>query len=207
MTPRTIALLVCAAALAGSASGCALTSLTLPPPPLEASGIQTGRGRHIVVAMPFRDERPITDRCGMKKNGFGWDTADIHCALPPPIWMAQRLVDMLRVAGFTVSTDPATAGPDAVRLEGVMTQFFVEPDVGFFTFSPEADIEIRLIATSGSGLVAERRFYTKHREVALAGTERRFELAHEQAARQMMTAMMFAVVGLMDRFPQLGSAP
>jgi len=58
-------------------------------------------------------------------------------------------------------TDPAKATPAALRIDGVLLQFFLEPAIGAVTFTPEADIELTLVASSQSGLYAERRFYLK----------------------------------------------
>jgi hypothetical protein len=62
-----------------------------------------------------------------------------------------------------------------LRLEGKLLQFFVEPKVGFVTFTPEADIHVRLVASSPSGLLAERDFYVKGEETSLIGTENNFQ--------------------------------
>jgi hypothetical protein len=143
----------------------------------------------------------------MKKNGYNMDTADILCAEPPNQWLAALLAEELRKAGFRVATDPRQTGPGALRLEGTLTQFFLEPDVGFLTFSPEADIELRLVATAPSGLVAERRFYGKGRETALSGLEDNFRLAADSAVRDMLARVVNAVAELVQQHPELGLAP
>ncbi len=203
----TLAAVAMVAALC--APGCAITTMTLETSPLARVTVATsvGQGREISLVVPFADRRATPHRCGMKKNGYNIDTADILCAEPPNQWLAALLADELRKAGFRVTTDPSQAGPGALRLEGTLTQFFLEPDVGFVTFSPEADIELRLVASAPSGLVAERRFYCKGRETALSGLEENFRLAADSAVRDMLTRVVAAVTELMQQHPELGQAP
>jgi hypothetical protein len=191
------------------ASGCALTNMTLDTP-VHARVTQAttiGDGREIALVVPFVDARSTPKRCGMKKNGYNMDTADILCAEPPNQWLAALLAEELRKAGFHVATDPGQVGPGALRLEGTLTQFFLEPDVGMFTFSPEADIELRLTATAPSGLNAERRFYSKGRETALSGLETNFRAAADTAVRDMLARVVTAVANLVQQYPDLGRPP
>lgn len=191
------------------ASGCALTDLTLNPPPhgKVTAASQIGAGREILLIVPFADRRTTPERCGMKKNGWNMDTADIHCSAPPGGWLAQLLAEELRAAGFRVGTDPREAGSGALRLDGVLSQFFVEPKADAFTVTPEADIALRLVATSRSGLHAHRRFYMKGRQPSLFGFEENFRLASEAAVRQMLARVVEAVAELVRQYPQLGQPP
>jgi hypothetical protein len=141
----------------------------------------------------------------MQKNGYGMDTADVGCTVPPPVWLAQTLAHALTTAGFRVNTNPAMQRPSSVRIDGTVLQFFVEPDVGFFTFTPEADISVRLVVSSQSGLYAERTFYFKGVETSLVGTESNFQKAADTATTQAVTVMVKAITMLLDRYPQLGT--
>ncbi|HEX8107666.1 MAG TPA: hypothetical protein VF516_08045 [Kofleriaceae bacterium] len=203
----TLAAVAMVAALC--APGCAITTMTLETPPHARVTMATsvGEGREIALVVPFADRRATPQRCGMKKNGYNMDTADILCAEPPNQWLAALLAEELRKAGFRVAADPRQAGPGALRLEGTLTQFFLEPDVGFFTFSPEADIELRLVASAPSGLVAERRFYCKGRETALSGLEENFRLAADSAVRDMLVRVVAAVAELVRQYPDIGLPP
>jgi hypothetical protein len=203
----TLAAIAMVAALC--APGCALTNMTLETPPHArvTRAASVGQGREIALVVPFADRRATPQRCGMKKNGYNMDTADVLCAEPPNQWLAALLAEELRKAGFQVATDPRQAGPGALRLEGTLTQFFLEPDVGFVTFAPEADIELRLVATAPSGLVAERRFYAKGRETAMFGTEENFRLAADSAVRDMLVRVVAAVTELVRQVPEIGQVP
>jgi Uncharacterized lipoprotein len=183
--------------------GCAFANVTVTPPrsPIN-SGVGGGRGREIVIQVPFADDRPQRSRCGMQKNGYNMDTANVNCSAEPYLFVAELLEKELKEAGFSVSYKAQTRDP--LRVEGKLLQFFVEPKVGFLTFTPEADIHVRLSATSGSGLVAERDFYVKAEEESLVGTEGNFQLAAEAATKRAIKDMVSAIVSLCDRFPELG---
>lgn len=189
-----------------SSSGCALTTMTFAQPPYAAvtSAAPVGQGREILLVRPFVDQRVIRHRCGMKKNGFNGDTANIFCAAPPNEWLAALLSQELSAAGFRVTSDPQQAGPDALRLDATLALFFIEAYVGAFSFSPEADLELHVIATNRAGLEARRTFYFKGHDVGTTGTEENYRLAAESAIRQMLRGVVGSVVQLTQQYPQLG---
>jgi hypothetical protein len=197
------------AVLAASSGACALTDLTLnvPAPAQVTAGTKRGGGREIAVVPAFTDRRPQRHRCGMKKNGYNMDTANIFCATPPYVFLANLLRAELAAAGFRVVSDPRAVGGSTVVISGELQQFFVEPKIGAVTFSPETDIGLKLTATTGTGLYAERRFYVKGEEVSLAGTDGNLQLAYEAAIRQMMRATVDAITNLVDQFPPTPGAP
>jgi hypothetical protein len=182
-------------------SGCAFSDITIEPPrAAPAAGRTLGRGREIALVTAFEDRRPQPDRCGMQKNGYNMDTADVNCTLPPPKWLADALARGLQDAGFVVTASPSPS-PTAARVEGDVLQFFVEPKLGFFTFTPEADISVRLKVSTPSGLRAERVFYFKSEEVSFVGLEYNFQAAAELSTTQAVTTMVQAIAGLLDRYP------
>src|SRR5205823_2821143 len=80
----------------------------------------------------------------------------------------------------------------AVRIEGFLTQLFVEPDVkmeyyvlyGSGHYIPEADIAVRLVAW-GASFQAERRFYVKGLGEYMGGAlESNFQLALDNSTRE-----------------------
>jgi len=152
----------------------------------------------VVVVVPFADERLARDRCGMKKNGYNMDTANVYCAQEPARFLADLLAKELAASGFRIV--PAAEG-GAVRIEGRLMQFFVEPKVGAFTFTPEADVHVRLIASAATGLLAERDFYVKGIEESFVGTESNFQLASDTAVRSVVKEMVAAIISLLDRYP------
>jgi hypothetical protein len=140
----------------------------------------------------------------MQKNGYNMDTASVYCTVPPSEWLSQALEQGLVNAGFHVRTQKQAQSSSAVRINGAVLQFFVEPEVGAITFTPEADISLKLIVTSQSGLRAERVFYVKGVETSLVGTEENFQKATDASTTQAVTAMVGAIGSLLDRYPQLG---
>jgi hypothetical protein len=186
--------------------GCALSNVTVTPPAAPfATKLAGGNGRAVMVVAPLVDERQLRNRCGMQKNGLNADTADVICSAEPAAWLADLLSRELMVAGFVVRAAADSRAANAVRLEGRLLQFFVEPKVGAFTFTPEADIHVRLVASSASGLLAERDFYVKGVETSLIGTESNFQSAADEAVRTIVRDMVGAILALMNRYPALGA--
>lgn len=187
--------------------GCAFVDLNVAPPDAGAlaQSSSLGRGREIILEAPFADQRPLPARCGMQKNGYNMDTANVNCTVSPPAWLSKALEQGLVSAGFRVRGKDNEQSPSAVHVEGAVLQFFVEPDVGFTTFTPEADISVKLVVTSASGLRAERVFYVKGIEESLVGSEENFQKAATGGTQQIVSAMVNAIAGLLDRYPQLGA--
>jgi hypothetical protein len=188
-------------------NACAFTDvpLTLPTSGFEhtASG---GNGRQVIVAMPFSDQREIRDRCGMKKNGYNQDTADALCESDPNIWIAKLLADELRAAGFTVLEDDGDHPPNTLLLNGSLIKLFVEPVIGMWSGSLEADLSVTLRAKTATGLEAERTFFVKGwKGGVIVVTTQPYLTALHRATQALLDEMVAAVLELMDRYPQLGS--
>jgi hypothetical protein len=185
--------------------GCAFSNLTVHPPsgPI-ASGIRGGQGREIVLEVAFSDDRPTPKRCGMQKNGFNADTANVFCSREPSAYLAELLANELKEVGFTVTPEPQSSDP--LKIHGKLLQFFVEPKLGLLSFTPEADIYVHLTAASQSGLMAERDFYVKGEETSVFGWEKNFQLATDEATRRIIKEMAAAILALCDRFPEVGIA-
>jgi hypothetical protein len=187
-------------------NACAFTDipLTLPTSGFEntASG---GNGRQVIIVIPFSDEREIRDRCGMQKNGYNMDTADAICQSDPTVWIAKLLADELRTSGFTVLEEGAAQRPSALRIYGSLIKLFVEPVLGMWSGSLEADLSVRLRATTATGLEAERTFFVKGwKGGVMISTTQPYLTAMHRATQAMLDEMVRAVLELMDRYPQLG---
>ena len=194
--------------ISASSMGCAFMNvpLTMPTAHDVPNTIPGGRGREIVVASPFADKRAIQDRCGMQKNGYNMDTADAKCLTDPSEWMAQYLAVELRAFGFSVLPPDAAHRPGAVRIDGTLLKLFVEPVIGWWTGSLETDLSVRLVATSETGLRAERTFFVKGVKKGVAvGTPDSFHESLNLAARSCAAEMVQALIELLDRYPQLGA--
>ena len=195
------------ASLSLACAGCAFVTVDVQPPePSDVMGVSDlGHGREVIVDIPFDDQRHDRARCGTQKNGYNAETADVRCIVPPDQWVAHALAQGLQRSGFRVLTKEAAAGPTTVRVRGTVKQFFVEPKVGFLTFSPEADIGVRLDVSSPSGLLAQRRFYFKAAQVAVFGSEDRFQAVSRGVTREAVQEMVRSIVSLLERYPELGT--
>jgi hypothetical protein len=210
--PRPFPLVFAVAAVAlPCASGCAFTQVDVEPPAAQDLNVPSrlGRGRDVIVDIPFDDKRADRGRCGTQKNTYNMETANVVCKIPPAEWVAHALATGLQRAGFhvLVLAGRQPSAPSTVLVHGEVTQFFVEPKVNAFTVAPEADIGVRLVVSSPSGLLAERRFYFKGTDEGLLATEDHFQAAARTATHDAVDSMVGAVVALLDRYPQLGSRP
>jgi hypothetical protein len=193
---------------------CALTDATVVLPKARlAPSIETGRRRQVIVTTPFQDAREIRQRCGMKKNSYDMDTADLQCttyiegyrvAARPALWLANLLEEELRRAGFAVVNE-SEARASAVRIEGSLLKLFIEPVIKFWTVDMEADLQVRLVATSETGLHAERSFFVKGVKSQYVMSTLPFDVALADATTAMLRDLVKAIVELLDRYPQLGS--
>lgn len=202
--------LVVGCALLAVGGGCAFQDARLRAPSANAvaSGYRIGGSPAIVMAPSFVDERPDRGRCGMKKAA-GKPAGRVDCDAAPNQWLAKLLVDELRAAGFRVYDREAPSGQPAVRIEGFLTQLFVEPDVeasyyvvdGGGYYVPEADIAVRLVA-SGASFQAERRFYVKAVGEDTGGAlESNFQLALDNSTRESLRRMVAAIGELVNLAP------
>src|SRR5262249_11917319 len=95
------------------------------------------------------------------EGGFGNRAAQAGCQGNPAQWIAEFLGRELQASGFMVLTSEDGAKDSALKIEGVLLKVFVEPVVGFWSTTVESDLSVRLVATSKTGLQAERTFFAK----------------------------------------------
>lgn len=137
----------------------------------------------------------------MQKNGYNMDTADAVCDEQPARWIAELLARELAEAGFRVVRSSEDAA--AVKVEGRLVQLFVEPVIGVWTGSLEADIGVHLRVTSLNGLDARRRFFAKGiRGGQLFSVEGAYQMALERATDDIAQQMVASVVELLDQYPE-----
>ena len=197
--------LVALAVAVVGAAGCAFTNVPLDMP---ITGLpsprKAGNGRQVIVTSPFADQRQDPRRCGMQKNGYNVDTANAVCRVEPTSWIAQLLADELRASGFTVVAADAAHRPGALRIDGTLLQLFVEPIAGAFSVSCEADLQVRLVVTSETGLRAERTFFAKGEWHGFAGITGPFQTSLKRGTEDILGQMIDAIIEIMDKYPQLG---
>ncbi len=163
------------------------------------TGSRRGEGREVIIKAPFASGRRA-ERCGMKKNGFNKDSANVICSRPPESTLPRLIAQELAASGFRVLTDFKQVGPSTIVLTGKLDQFFVEPKSNFFNATWETDINLFLKASTGSGLVAERRFYVKGEEATVMSTADA-QVSVDSAVRQLVASVVGAVANLADRLP------
>ena len=189
-------------------SGCALTDVKLKAPEsgLEAP-IPGGKQRQIVLVVPFKDERANKTRCGVQKGGYGNETASAICEGDPAEWIASFLARELTVSGFTVLRSEDGAKDNALKVEGILLQIFAEPVVGFWSTTVESDFQVKLLATSRTGLQAERTFFSKGELTNIIWPQGIFNDSVRNGTRDLLTKMVNAILELMNRYPELGYEP
>jgi hypothetical protein len=203
------------ALLLGS-TGCAFANVDVHPPETPDLGAhgparppdvaQTpGRGREVIVLSPFVDSRLETTRCGMQKNGYDSETADVKCTLPPGRWLADELAIELTRAGYKPLRVDAVPGPNTVVVHGEVWKLFLEPVHHFWTLTVEGDFAANLVVTSPSGLRAERGFFVKGEEKSMASSQGVFQAASDSASHSLARQMVQSLTELLDRYPDLGT--
>jgi hypothetical protein len=186
-------------------SGCALVDVKVKPP---ESGLETpipgGNQRQIIVLVPFQDGRQSKSLCGVQKGGFGNETASAVCEGDPAEWIASFLARELAASGFTVLRSEEGARDTALKIEGVLLQIFVEPVVGFWSTTVESDFNVKLVATSKTGLQAERTFFSKGELTSIIWPQGIFNDSVRRGTRDLLSKMVQAILELMKRYPELG---
>jgi hypothetical protein len=196
--------------LVWAAIGCAYQDATVrrPAAAAVASGLRIVGSPAVVLVTPFIDARSDRHRCGMKK-AWSQESARVECGGQPGEWLAELLAQELRSAGFQVYEKQAPPGLAAVRIEGILTQLFIEPDVAsdYYVFYakthyiPEADVGVTLIA-KGDRFEAERRFYFKGAgEYMSGGLESNFQRALDESVKEAVRDMTWAIADLVEVAP------
>lgn len=186
-------------------SGCALSTVHVKAP---ESGLETpipgGNQRQVIVAIPFRDARQSTGRCGVQKGGYGNETTDAVCQGNPAEWIATLLARELTASGFTVLSSEEGARDSALKLDGVLLKIFAEPVVGFWSTTVESDFNVKLVATTKTGLHAERTFFSKGELTSVIWPQGIFNDSVRRGTRDLLSKMVEAILELMKRYPELG---
>lgn len=181
-------------------SGCGEIDVHLQPP---TSGLRApvpgGNHRQIVMPEYFTDNR-TGQLCGMKKYG----NASVTCRGNPAQWLAALLANELRASGFTVLSDKEIVRDNALRLDGVLLTLFAEPVLGYWSTTVETDLSVTLVATSKTGLHAERTFFVKGESTSYISPQFIFNSSLKDGVRQLMGKMVEAILELMRQYPQLG---
>jgi hypothetical protein len=200
--------ILAALALTLATPGCALVDVNVSvPTQTQERKPPVGTGREVYVRLPFADARQITARCGMQKDGYNIDSADVPCPGPPAVWFGDLFVTELRARGFVVRTEGAPRSADPLVLEGYLQKLFLEPVIGFIVVTEETDFQLELLASSHSGLVAQRTFFIKGEKNAVFPDDGDFQESLDRATKAMVDQLVAAIVELMYQYPSVGRLP
>jgi hypothetical protein len=185
-------------ALALLLPACAFSNTSVTLPETAPSGRVKARSPQTVAVRPIVDRRTQA-RCGMKKNGYDWDTASAFCTTDPATWVTHLVSRELTGAGYTLAAD----GKADVTVAGELVQLFIEPMIGM-TVDIEADVHLRLTVTSRRGLHAERDVYLKmSMDAGMALFDSDFDDAAKRLADLLGADVIVSLVTLLDRYPSL----
>jgi hypothetical protein len=178
--------LVCALLLL--ASGCAFTQADLAVQMDAASarrGPLTEAPPTAFAYAPLVDSRIDRARIGHKKNGYGQNTADIQ-ALKPVIDIVQEAVRLTLEAN-----GHPTSAPEAVRVEGEVSQFWFETQVNFWTIEFMATVEskLRFVDAATGSVLHEGKYIGHYNEKSAGGYEKSWERVLNLALRRMAEAI------------------
>jgi len=199
---RWLPLLVLVGGLTG---GCAFGDLTIQMP---QSGTTTGYsgGKERVLIVPVFTDKRAEQRIGMKKNGYGMDTADAFPSQDVNTWLGFRLGNELKSMGFQVN--PQGDNPNATKIQGFTHQLFIEPVVQWFTVDIESDISVLIRVSRPDGLEAERRYFVKGLEQTIAGNiEYTYVASLRKASDHLINRVAADVMNLLNRFPETPARP
>jgi uncharacterized lipoprotein YajG len=132
-----------------------------------------------------------TDRQGVKKNGYGHDSASIFTEPKPDQIVQLALASELTRAGFNVGKD----SPNAIRVE--IQQFFAEPEVGAFAGDVYAVVDATVwVALEPNKL--KRRFVGIGKVTTLVWADDSYKTAFEFALQDFLGKCVPELVRLFD---------
>ncbi len=116
-------------ALFAIGSGCALTDIQVRPT-YAAMTQRCVQGDPPLILDKLGDRRPQRHRVGIKKNGYGWETASVYMgsADEPMRWLRAALASELTAAGFRVLKRPLEP-TEGLALTVLVEQFYAEPQM------------------------------------------------------------------------------
>ena len=181
-------------------SGCAFGNISLDMPHGVGISISVStKDRYEVVVSEIIDARQQRQRIGMKKNGYNMDTADVLAKEDVPSWMTSLLTNHLRFAGIKVINRPS-AGAQPIIVGSNLEVLFIEPVMGWFTVSTEADIGLTVNVQTPQGLTASRRYYVKGVNEEMVGDlEANYLNALNKASTELMERLVSDLIDLFRR--------
>ena len=188
-------------------SACAFTTGHVHLDPLSRESAANGGGGREVILFPAVDERQEPARCGVKRNTYGMETADVLCTPEPSQWLSELILRGLDRARFKVVTTLTAKSPDPLRIHLRLEHLFIDQIPGFWMVTLNTDVHVVVAADSAAGLAAERAFFVQSRSEVMGVLDSGLQASMDQATQQLADHIIDAVLALSKRYPSQGVAP
>jgi hypothetical protein len=181
--------------------GCAFAEVKVKLDPSPTIASTEGLQREVVV-FPTVDRRPNAKSCGARRNANGADVGRVRCLMEPTQWLNETILNGLDRRSFKVVTLQSAKSKAPLQVSLTLKTLFVDEVLETERASMLADVEVHLVVRTASGLLAERSFFVREREIA--PTDGSYQDTLTLASRQMSNAILDAIVELANRYPALG---
>lgn len=141
--------------LAGLVSGCAFEPGYLRTTNPIVGPVTQGQGRGQTFSITVEDARLDRGRIGIKRNGYGMETANIYGEGAVDGWLKESLAQTMREAGYTQSTGDI---PSSLRLRMRVLDVFTENAPQAFDVRYGGRVSFELLVTTTDGRTWARRF-------------------------------------------------
>lgn len=187
-------------------SACAFTTGHVRLDPVSKESAAAGGGGREVIVFPAVDERSETARCGVKRNTYGSETADVLCTPEPSQWLSELILRGLDRAKFKVVTTVTAQSPDPLRIHLRLEHLFIDQIPGALTVTLNTDMHVVVTADTAAGLVAERSFFVQSQNDVAGVLDRGLQASADQATQELADHIIDALLALNRRYPSQGVA-
>ncbi len=182
-------------------SGCAFTNGHVRLDAVSKESAATGGGDREVIVFPAVDERTDAARCGVKRNTYGSETADVLCTPEPSQWLSELILRALDRAKFKVVTTLTARTADPLRIHLRLERLFIDQIPGMWTVTLNTDVHVLVSADTATGLIAERSFFVQAKADVGGVTDKGLQASMDQATQQLADHFVDAVLALSRRYP------
>lgn len=186
--------------------GCAFTDGHVKLDPIPTASAAHGGAAREVVVFPPTDTRSEQARCGVKRNTYGSETADVLCTPEPSQWLGELVLRGLDRAKFKVVTTQTAHSADPLRIRLRLAHLFIDQIPGMMTVTLHTDINVVVSVDSNAGLVAERSFLVQTDTNVLGVVDKGLQAAMDEATARLADRIVDAVLVLSKRYPSTDAA-
>jgi len=194
------------AGLALTSGACAFTDGHVKLDPLPTASAAHGGGGRELVVFPAVDTRTEQARCGVKRNTYGSETANVLCTPEPSQWLSELVLRGLDRAKFKIVTTQTAHSPDPLRIRLRLDHLFIDQIPGMLTVTLHADVHVIVSAENSAGLVAERSFLVQTDSQVAGVLDSGLQDAMDQATQRLADRVVDAVLALSKRYPSAEAA-